>query len=128
MPSRRESPGRGSLIAILACLSASLLLADCGRRGAPEPPPDPSAPAPQSRRSSEGPSRTRGGSAAAATVDAPRTTAIATAPNALTENTPDDETPDDLGASISPQPAPPPRRRSRAYQVPKEPFILDPLL
>jgi predicted small lipoprotein YifL len=30
--------------------------------------------------------------------------------------------------NLVPQPTPTPRRRSRAYTIPKEPFILDPLL
>jgi hypothetical protein len=39
-----------------------------------------------------------------------------------------DDDDDDMGNAAVMTPVPTPRRRSRAYTVPKEPFILDPLL
>jgi hypothetical protein len=102
-------------------------LSACGRRGQPEPPPDPAAtqkPAAGSPSSSRGAVTTRGSASSAPTT-------LTTRPQALTENSPDDETDEeDPNAAVSPQPTPAPigRRRARSYQVPKEPFILDPLL
>lgn len=75
---------RAVLVAGLVILSLSA----CGRRGALEPPPDPSAPAVQQGAASED----------------------------------DDE-------SALPSPVGTPRKKvNRAYKIPSQPFILDPLL
>lgn len=85
------------------CLAGlmALALAACGRRGALEPPPDPSVPQAQGQ-----------------------TAGTATAAD-------DDET-DGLNTpgSTLPSPVGTPRRTgaARGYTIPKEPFILDPLL
>ena len=76
-----------------------LAVSACGRRGAPEAPLTSAELAAQQQ---SGPAR----QAAQAGVD-------------------DDD--EQTRETIVPTPAPP-RRRSRAYTVPKEPFILDPLL
>ncbi len=119
MPPRLTSVGRGPLILAMIAGVAALSLGGCGRRGQPEPPGQASgAPAAAPRR------------AASANAAAASPTTLATRPQALVENTPDDETgSEDQAASVSPQPTPgPATRRRRPYDVPKQPFILDPLL
>ncbi|WP_375460986.1 hypothetical protein [uncultured Enterovirga sp.] len=117
-----SAPRGSSLVVLIACVMA-LGLGACGRRGQPEAPVDPAAPAGAPRRQ------------AAATGPAgndarPNSGRLVTSPGSATQLTVEDDTEEeDPNAGVSPQPVPTAsRRRSRAYQVPKEPFILDPLL
>ena len=121
MPFPTLSAGRGPLF---VCLAASLLalgLSGCGRRGPLEAPAD--APPPRA-------------APAAAARQASRAVAaqppsIVTQPGSVTLDTPDDETDEEETASslvAPPTPTPVPRKRGRGYTIPKEPFILDPLL
>ncbi|MDB5592010.1 hypothetical protein [Enterovirga sp.] len=114
-------PGSARRAPLLALLMAGVMvlgLGACGRRGQPEPP------------SSAAPSASATGRAAVPGDARPNAGALATSPASRTQLTVDDETDEeDPNAGVSPQPTPvPARRRSRAYTVPKEPFILDPLL
>lgn len=99
-------PGR---VAVMAALIA-LALAACGRRGQPEAPPDPSVPAAQRN--------------AAATVPTPSSAAGAGPAGAAVEED------DDGTETFVPRATPTPARRGakRGYVIPKDPFILDPLL
>jgi predicted small lipoprotein YifL len=107
---------------VLTCFAACLLVmmvAACGRRG-PLEAPSSSAATPSRSSTSTG----NGQPAASAR--------LATSPNAATQDTPEDETDQqDPAESVLPTPtpvAPGGRKRGRAYEVPKQPFILDPLL
>lgn len=91
-------PGRALLIAGLIVLS----LTACGRRGSPEAPLTAAELAAQQQRT---PEQRRQAEAAAADDD------------------------DDVGGAAVMTPVPnAPRRRPRGYTIPKEPFVLDPLL
>lgn len=135
MPSRHVSAGpeqvdrrRATNPALLVVLLAGIAVFSvgaCGRRGQPEPPPDPSAPAATQKPGASG-RPGRGGSSATPNATPSN---LVTRPNAGTVN--DDEDPDDDPAvAVNPQPTPTPtgRKRQRNYQVPKEPFLLDPIL
>lgn len=101
MPPR---PRPAALVVFTLCV-LTLGAAGCGRRGALEAPSG--APQPS-------------------TVSATPTT-LATRPGAVLTDSPDSETDDGATATfVSPQPNP--TRRQRGYTVPKDPFILDPLL
>lgn len=132
MPSAESGFGSRALAGLLLVAVLSFGLGACGRRGQPEPPVDPSAPktsAPPARSSST--TRTRQD---ASGNDAPASpTTVATRPNALASTSPDadddeDAIAEDPNRGVSPQPTPSTRKRNRAYDVPKEPFFLDPLL
>ena len=121
----RSSAG---LVAVTALV---LLVAACGRRGPLEAPPDASVTAkPAARSDAKASPATRRVQA----PPAPPTFGSQT--QAGTQDTADDETedaPDSFDATnnvvLNPTPAPPgTRKRGRSYTVPKEPFILDPLL
>ena len=131
-----SAPFRLSLRSSLAgCLALVLTLAlpACGRRGALEAPPDGSAPA--------APATTRSGRAvpadarlrAAPTRSQPQSPAsAATRSPGLVQDTAEDldtdeDEPEQGSLLVNPQPTPS-KRRGRAYTVPTEPFILDPLL
>jgi predicted small lipoprotein YifL len=110
---------------VLVCLAVLLLaggLAACGRRGPLEAPPNAST-----RPAAGGSTGTR-----ATTTSGPTGPAkLATQPQAGTTDTPEDEVQADPADSVLPTPTPAPpgtRRRGRAFDVPKEPFILDPIL
>ncbi len=131
MTSRLPAIRRGTLVAVLLAGTLALGLGACGRRGQPEPPPDPNAPAKTQPDRSAPPRARAGASSSAGSTAQPAPTTLATRPGAVTENSlDDDDAPDDPNAGVSPQPTPAPsnRRRGRAYQVPKEPFFLDPIL
>ena len=110
MSSRFARPGPSALLACAALL-ALLALPGCGRRGPLEPP---------------------GGSAALAPGKRPELastpTTLATRPGAVVLDAPESELDEEERPAISVSPSPTPRKRGRAYEVPKEPFILDPLL
>jgi predicted small lipoprotein YifL len=101
-------------------------LAACGRRGALEPPPDPTAaiaaPASPARPAAPG----------AATAGQTRVPPLAQAARSEGTTAPPDDDDDDDQPSIIRQPVPAPKAagsgRRRGYVIPKEPFILDPLL
>jgi predicted small lipoprotein YifL len=131
-----SSPSAAGRLLIAASLLAFALTA-CGRRGPLEPPPNPAAVAAQKQRDEQRRERQRG----ARTEQAPAVegaTAVETKipPLAQTsrvegENPPPDDDEDDNNGlpSIIPAPAPKPNTaRKRGYVIPKEPFILDPLL
>ena len=104
--------GRTILIAGLVTLA----LAGCGRRGALEPPPGPVVQAPPSAREARRPL------GAAPTAISLQGQGASPGNDAVEEE-------DQASAIPSPLPAPPPTRtRNRGYVVPKEPFVLDPLL
>ena len=91
-------PGRACLIAGVIALS----LTACGRRGAPEAPLTSAEIAAQQQREQRQVQR-----------------------QAATPADDDDE----VGSNATVMtPVPTPRRRSRAYTIPQQPFILDPLL
>lgn len=134
MPSRRPAPSRSLLALPLLALLVAGGLAGCGRRGPLQPPsPDPSVPP---AAAVEAPAPTPAGRAAprdrrlrqgAAAPAAPTT--LATQPGAVVADAPDDEDDEtDTARSVSPSPTPTARKRTRAYSVPNEPFLLDPLL
>jgi predicted small lipoprotein YifL len=124
MPFHNFSAGRGPWF---VCLAASLLalgLAGCGRRGPLEAPPEAAAPAPRAA-----PASTRAASRTVATQ--PASASIATQPQSVTLDTPEDETDEEdvtQGVVPTPNPTPGSRKRGRGYTIPKDPFILDPLL
>jgi predicted small lipoprotein YifL len=99
---------------ILIAGAVLIALAACGRRGALEAPPDTSAtpPGPPSQAS-----RT-------ARPGRPDTETVPAATAADDEDTEESE----IAQQIVPTPVPTNRRRSRSYTIPKEPFLLDPLL
>ena len=123
-----------SLRTLAAASLIALALAACGRRGPLEAPPDASAAATQRQREevrSQRPgglaSRPAGGAVAGQTeippvVEARRSEGTPPVPNE------DDE--DELPSNIAPTPIPTakPGGRKRGVVIPKEPFILDPLL
>jgi predicted small lipoprotein YifL len=87
---------------LLVCLVAAL--GGCGRRGPLEAPLTSAELAAQQQRAQKGQQA-----------------------KAVQANDDDDDEDADVQPNIVPTP-PPPRRRARGYTVPKEPFILDPLL
>lgn len=120
------SAGRASLVCSGALLIA-IGFGACGRRGPLEPPVEaaavapPAAAEPADRRL-----RPRSGTQTRATASP---TTLATRSGEIVADSPDspeDDDPDEVTQAVSPLPTP--RKRSRAYSVPKEPFILDPLL
>lgn len=105
---------RQALLAVL--LAGMVALGACGRRGRPEPPPNPDAPA-----------RTQPGKAADAKGKAQPSSAAR--PGTVAQNDDDDDDDEPTPAeSISPQPVPTGRKKSQPFVVPKEPFILDSIL
>jgi predicted small lipoprotein YifL len=114
-------------------LGLTLLAAGCGRRGPLEPPPGAALAAPPAAAAEPGAPadrRLRRGSPSRSVEASPTT--LATRPGALVETGPGDEADDgdeeEPALTVNPQPTPTARKRTRAYGVPKEPFILDPLL
>ena len=97
------APSVGRILLIALLLAGGL--GACGRRGAPEAPLTAAELAAEQQRA-------RAGQAAQ--------------PRAATDVDDDDE-PTARSPLLTP-PVPTARRRSRAYTIPKEPFILDPLL
>jgi predicted small lipoprotein YifL len=57
----------------------------------------------------------------------PEAAAVSAQPRAQARAASDDDGEEVADATL-PSPVPTPRRRSRAYTIPKEPFVLDPLL
>ena len=116
MPLPLSSAGRAFVLASLLVLALSA----CGRRGRLEAPPDPIAVAadqqpPAERERIKG--HRGGGSAAIA------------APTPGGAQADDDEDEEEVrGPAIAPAPAPRTKTPRRGYTIPKEPFILDPLL
>jgi predicted small lipoprotein YifL len=111
----------------------ALALAACGRRGPPEAPPDASVAAPQRQRGEVRPppgglaSRPAGGAVAGQTEIPP----VAEARRSEgTPPVPDEDDEDELPSNIAPTPIPTPKPggRKRGIMIPKDPFILDPLL
>lgn len=124
---------------LAGCLAALLMLAlpACGRRGPLEAPPDASAPtapaptrsgkpAPADKRLRPGTTSQRAQPVAPASTLATQSAGIVTdSPDG--PDTDDDDDPEQGSLLVNPQPTPS-KKRGRAYTVPKEPFILDPLL
>jgi predicted small lipoprotein YifL len=100
MPPLTPSSGRLVLVAGLVALA----LAACGRRGQPEPPPDPSVSAAQRQTANQ-------------SLPSAQPTQAAEGEEAETE-------------TFVPTANPTPQRRGarRGFVIPKEPFVLDPLL
>jgi len=127
-----SASGRLALLAGIIVVS----LAACGRRGPLEAPPDPTAAAAQRQR--EDVRRQRQGAApaanptGAATAGLTEVPAVAQArrPEGVTPVPGEDDEPDELPSNIVPSPVPTPQSggRKRGVTIPKEPFILDPLL
>ncbi|HEY8566256.1 MAG TPA: hypothetical protein VIL65_12195 [Beijerinckiaceae bacterium] len=102
--------------AVLIAGGLLLALTACGRRGQLEAPPDPAVTRAQ-------PSQPRAGAA----TGAPRVARTAATSGEGGEDVTDEG--DETGAqAVLPGVNPAPRSRSRAIVIPKEPFILDPLL
>ena len=119
------SLARGLLLS--SAVLVALGLSGCGRRGPLEPPEAAasSAPAPVAAPADSRLKRSR----TTARQAAPPTSTLATRPAALVEDAPDgDEDESETIQSVIPTPNPTPRKRDRAFVVPNEPFILDPLL
>ena len=122
MPSVRLYARCGPLV----CLAALLVLAGCGRRGPLEPPAgaavEPTRAAPTDTRLRPAANRTPSRSATASR--------LATEPAAGVIDTPEDEENEESAenTALAVTPTPTPRRRIREFTVPKEPFVLDPLL
>ena len=127
-----SASGRLALLAGIIVLS----LAACGRRGPLEAPPDPAAAAAQRQR--EEVRRQRQGAAPAANPTGAATAGLTEVPAVAQARRPEgttpvpgeDDEPDELPSNIvpSPVPTPPSGGRKRGVTIPKEPFILDPLL
>ena len=120
---------------VLAASLITVALAACGRRGALEPPPDPVAIAAQKQRDEQ--RRQRQGGAAAATPAGSGVIVGQTQVGPLGQTNrlegnnppPGDDDEEDRVPSIVPAPVPSSATgRRRGYVIPKEPFILDPLL
>lgn len=117
-----------SLTGMAALMAVMLLVAACGRRGPLEAPPDAAATPRVARPATPATGRRVAAPPAPVTFGAAATGAQSAADDAS-----DDETealdPDPAeSVAITPTPAAPGTRRRRAYTVPTEPFILDPLL
>jgi predicted small lipoprotein YifL len=120
-----------SLRTLAAASLIALALAACGRRGPLEAPPDATAAGAQ-RQSQGGPagglaSRPAGGAVAGQTEIPP----VAEARRSEgTPPVPDEDDEDELPSNIAPTPIPTakPGGRKRGVTIPKDPFILDPLL
>lgn len=104
---------RQALLAVLLAGTLALSVGGCGRRGRPEPPPDPS-----------GPVKTQKASNAKSNKAQPT---FQTRPGVVAQDD-DDEDDDDQAVVVSPQPVPAGKKKRQPYLVPKEPFILDSLL
>jgi predicted small lipoprotein YifL len=113
----------------------ALALAACGRRGPLEAPPDPAAAATQRQREEVRRQRQGGpavanptGAAVAGQTELPAA-AVARRSEA-TPPVPDEDDEDELPSNIAPTPIPTPQSggRKRGILIPKDPFILDPLL
>jgi predicted small lipoprotein YifL len=118
-----------SLTGMAALMAVMLLVAACGRRGPLEPPPDAAATPRVTRPATPASGRRVAAPPAPAAFGAAATGAQSAADDDASDD--DAEAPDqDPAASvaITPTPAAPGSRRRRAYTVPNEPFILDPLL
>ncbi len=121
------------------CLAVILTLAlpACGRRGPLEAPPDASAPAAPVTTKSGKPApadkRLRPGTTSQRAQPVAPASTLATQSAGIVADSPDgpdaddDDDPDQSSTLVNPQPTPS-RKRGRAYTIPKEPFILDPLL
>ncbi len=109
-----SSAGRSLVLMALLVLALSA----CGRRGRLEAPPDPIAVAAEQQRQAER-DRLKGqkGKQAAAS-EAPSRAAQAE----------DDDEEEATGPVIAPTPAPRNKTPRRGFIIPKDPFILDPLL
>lgn len=104
-------------------VTASLLvlaLAACGRRGPLEAPLDPAAAAAQKQK--EELRRKRQGAATTPSAGAVVAGQAALAP------VPEDDGDEALQSNIAPIPTPTSKGGRRGYVIPKDPFILDPLL
>ncbi len=126
MTPKTPNLGRALLVSSAALLVACAL-SGCGRRGPLEPPEAAasSAPAPTSGPAD---SRLRRSRTTTGQATAPTST-LTTRPAAVVEDTPEDELDEnETIQSVIPTPNPTPRKRNRNYVVPKEPFVLDPLL
>ena len=109
------------------CLLAAVLVlaaAACGRRGALEAPPGASAAIAAPDRAAAKPAR------GARTASQPVASGASLAGNTL--DTPDDEADEpEFNGGVAPIPTPATpgtRKRGRGFTIPKEPFILDPIL
>lgn len=129
--SKTAAPCRGRWL-VFALLVGVSALGACGRRGQPEPPPNPAAPAAAKKpaASAKPPAPNRRVAAAGDAADQSAPTTLATRPGAATLNDVDDEDEEPTDVVVSPQPTPSPtgRKRNRTFYAPKEPFVLDPLL
>lgn len=119
------------------CLAALLMLAlpACGRRGPLEAPPDASAPAPTTPSGKPAPAdrRLRAGTTSQRAQPVAPASSLATQSAGIVADSPDgpdtddDDDPEQGSLLVNPQPTPS-KKRGRAYTVPTDPFILDPLL
>lgn len=100
---------RRALLSVFLAGTMALTVGACGRRGRPEPPPNPDAAPKQSGKAST--DKSKGKTAQKASGDSD-----------------DDDTDDDEPVNITPQPVPTGRKKNRPFEVPKQPFILDSLL
>ena len=105
---------RTALLAVL--LAGTIALGACGRRGRPEPPPDPNAP--KTEQSSKAADRKKA------------QPAFQGRPGTVAQNDDDDDDDDqpeaEQAAGVSPLPTT--RKKRQPFVVPKDPFILDSIL
>lgn len=126
MTSKTPNLGRALLVSSAALLVACVL-SGCGRRGPLEPPEAAASSAP-AQASGPADSRLRR-SRTTTGQSTPPSSALTTRPAAVVEDTPEDDADEnETIQSVVPTPNPTPRKRNRTYVVPKEPFVLDPLL
>ena len=119
------SNGRGLLVAS-AALATALALTGCGRRG-PLEPPEAAVSSPPAQTTAPADPRLRRSRAAAGQA-APPSSRLSTRPASVVEDAPDDDEEGESELIQSVVPTPTPRKRNRAFVVPNEPFLLDPLL
>jgi predicted small lipoprotein YifL len=110
-----SSAGRSLVLMALLVLALSA----CGRRGRLEAPPDPIAVAAEQQRQAE---RDR------LKAQKGKQGAASEGPLRAGQAEDDDDDEEATGPVIAPTPAPRTKTPRRGYTVPKEPFILDPLL
>ena len=127
MTTRPARRGRAQLVGSAVALLVAASVAGCGRRGALEPPVDPSIAARPPASGVAADARVRPGARRQTSGAAP-STALATRGADVVADAPDDPDDDEDDTARTVSPIPTPKKRVRAYAVPKEPFLLDPLL
>ncbi len=117
------------LTSILAAALVALALSGCGRRGALEPPPGAAVKTP--RTVAQGSSATKGTTTTAGPRSLPESTGLGGGtpePDPLAVRDGDELPASALAPGGTEAPVETSRGAKRGYRIPKDPFILDPLL